>query len=84
MSSKTEGRFALSVQRSTRATQPGVHIFLQRLVRHANGMLAVTPVCTSLDEIEGEIAQLKGELEVVLREARQAFALKAGSAPSLS
>ena len=59
MSSKTEGRFALSIQRSTRATQPGVHIFLQRLVRHTNGMLAVTPVCTSLAEIEGEIEQLR-------------------------
>jgi hypothetical protein len=56
---------------------PGVHIFLQRIVRHANGMLSVTPVCSSLIEIEKEIAELKTELEEIQRQARQAFAVKA-------
>ena len=37
-------------------------------------MLAVTPVCGSLAEIEGEIDVLKGELEDVLRQARHAYA----------
>jgi hypothetical protein len=74
MTSRPESRFALSVHRAARSTQPGVHVFLQRVVRHANGMLAVTPVCSSLPEIEREIAELKGELETVLRQARHAFA----------
>jgi hypothetical protein len=69
-----ESRFALNVHRVSRSPIPTVHIFLQRIVRHANGMLAVTPVCSSLAEIEEEIDELKGELEYVLRQARQAFA----------
>jgi hypothetical protein len=77
MTAKLEGRFGLNVQRAGRSTVPGVHIFLQRLVRHTNGMLAVTPVCSSLAEIEGEIAELKRELDEIQRQARQAFAIKA-------
>jgi hypothetical protein len=77
MTSKPDGRFALNIQRSGRSTVPGVHIFLQRIVRHANGMLSVTPVCSSLIEIEKEIAELKTELEEIQRQARQAFAVKA-------
>lgn len=81
MISKSDGRFALSIQRAGRTELPGVHIFLQRIVRQPNGMLAVTPVCSSLMEIETEIAELKAELEEVLRQARQAFA-KAAAAPA--
>ncbi len=73
-----DGRFGLSIQRNSRSPAPAVHIFLQRIVRHSNGMLAVTPVCTSLAEIEGEIELLKQELETVLRQARQAFGAKRG------
>ncbi|HYC32031.1 MAG TPA: hypothetical protein VEB59_07045 [Gemmatimonadales bacterium] len=80
MTAKLEGRFALNVQRSGHSPVPGVHIFLQRLVRHTNGMLSVTPVCSSLAEIEKEIAELKSELEGIQRQARQAFASKAGGA----
>jgi len=82
MTSKTDGRFALNVQRGARAPLPGVHIFLQRIVRHANGMLSVTPVCSSLAEIEKEIAELKGELDDILRQARQAYTVKSGGAAS--
>ena len=80
MTAKLEGRFALNVQRAGHSTVPGVHIFLQRLVRHTNGMLAVTPVCSSLAEIEKEIAELKKELDDIHRQARQAFGIKAGGA----
>jgi hypothetical protein len=80
MSSKPDYRFALNVHRGSRTAAPGVHIFLQRVVRHANGMLAVTPVCSSLDQIEAEIAELKDELDDVLRQARQAFAAQARAA----
>jgi hypothetical protein len=41
-------------------------------------MLAVTPVCSSLAEIEEEIKGLRDELESVLRQARQAFDGKSG------
>jgi hypothetical protein len=82
MSSTTDHRFALNVHRSARSSAPAVHIFLQRVVRHANGMLAVTPVCGSLAEIEGEIERLQDELNGVLRQARQAFEAKNGARPS--
>jgi hypothetical protein len=77
MSAKLEGRFALNVHRPGHSAAPGVHIFLQRLVRHANGMLAVTPVCSSLADIEKEIAELKDELEDIQRQARLAFGVGA-------
>lgn len=70
-------RFGLSVHRASSSTYPTVHIFLQRLVRHANGMLAVTPACSTLAEIEGEIAVLQQELDGVLKQARQAYAARA-------
>jgi hypothetical protein len=69
-------RLALNVHRSSRSDHPTVHIFLQRVVRQANGMLAVTPVCSSLSEIEGEIENLRHELEHVSRQAREAYAPK--------
>jgi hypothetical protein len=69
-------RLALNVPRSSGSPAPTVHIFLQRVVRQANGMLAVTPVCSSLTEIETEIEDLRNELEHVLRQAREAYATK--------
>jgi hypothetical protein len=69
-------RLALNVHRSSSSPVPTVHIFLQRVVRQANGMLAVTPVCSSLPEIEGEIEGLRIELEEVLRQARAAYGTK--------
>jgi hypothetical protein len=80
MTAKLEVRFALNVQRPGPSKVPGVHIFLQRLVRHTNGMLAVTPVCATLPEIEKEIAELRSELDELHRQARQAFGFKPGGA----
>ena len=65
-------RFGLRVHRPSHSG-PSVHIYLQRLVRHANGMLSVTPACSSLAEMEGQIDQLKEELDEMLRQARRAF-----------
>ena len=84
MTSKTDGRFALNIQRGARSPLPGGHIFLQRIVRRGNRTLAVTPVCSSLAEIEKEIAELKGELDDILRQARQAYTVKSGSPASSS
>jgi len=66
-------RFGLRVHRPAHAHSPSVHIFLQHIVRHANGMLAVTPDCASLEEMEGQIGQLKDELDEMLRQTRRAF-----------
>jgi hypothetical protein len=71
--STLSSRFGLSVQRRAHAPTPSVHIFLQSIVRQANGMLSVTPACSSLPEMEGQIEQLKEELDEMLRQARQAF-----------
>ena len=74
--STNDRRLALNIHRAMRATDPTVHVFLQRMVRHPNGMLSVTPVCTSLAQIEAEIRELQQELESILHEARQANAAK--------
>jgi hypothetical protein len=71
--SSLSSRFGLRVQFSAHSRGPSVHIFLQRIVRHANGMLSVTPVCSSLEEMEGQIEELKEELDEMLRQARRAF-----------
>jgi len=73
-------RFGLNVRRPAHAVTPTVHIFLQRIVRHANGMLSVTPECSSLAEMEGQIGELKGELDELLRQARRAFREGSGQA----
>jgi hypothetical protein len=66
-------RFGLSVRQGAHASGPSAHIFLQSIVRHSNGMLSVTPVCESLAEMEGQIEQLKEELDEMLRQARRAY-----------
>jgi hypothetical protein len=73
-------RMALNVHKGSRSPLPTVHIFLQRLVRQANGMLAVTPVCSTLAEIEQEIAVLRDELDSIQREARHAYTAKVAPA----
>ena len=70
---RINSRFGLRVQQSSRGRAPVVHIFLQSVVRHSNGMLSVTPTCATLAEMEGQIDQLKQELDEMLRQTRQAF-----------
>jgi hypothetical protein len=72
-SPRLTSRFGLRVQQSSRGQSPSVHIFLQSVVRHSNGMLSVTPTCATLAEMEGQIDQLKEELDEMLRQTRQAF-----------
>jgi len=72
-------RFGLRVFRPTHHG-PSVHIYLQRLVRHANGMLAVTPDCASLAEMEEEIEEMKHELDEMLQQTRRAFREHPGAA----
>ena len=71
--SPNDHRLALNVHRHSRSRVPSVHIFLQRMVRQANGMLSVTPVCSTLAEIEEQIQDLRQELDGILGQARQAF-----------
>jgi hypothetical protein len=71
--SSLDPRFCLNVRWGARTRAPLAHVFLQRIVRHSNGMLSVTPICSSLEEVEGEIQELKEELDQVLREAQRAF-----------
>jgi hypothetical protein len=73
-------RFGLSVQHRAHASAPSTHIFLQGIVRHSNGMLSVTPVCNSLEEMETHIEQLKEDLEEMLQQARRAFRQGNGTA----
>ena len=74
--SPDDRRMALNVHKSSRSPLPTVHIFLQRVVRQANGMLSVTPICSTLAEIEQEIEELRVELDTIQRQARQAYTAK--------
>jgi hypothetical protein len=71
--SRLDSRFGLNVRWAARSRAPSVHVFLQSIVRHSNGMLSVTPVCSSLAELEEQIAHLKDELDEMQRQARRAF-----------
>jgi hypothetical protein len=72
--SALNSRFGLRVHQSSRGGPgPSVHLFLQGVVRHANGMLAITPDCASLAEMEGQIELLKAELDEMLRQTQRAF-----------
>ena len=71
--SDLDSRFGLNVRWGARSRAPSAHIFLQSIVRHSNGMLSVTPVCSSLAEMEGQVERLKEELDEVLGQARRAF-----------
>jgi hypothetical protein len=75
-------RFALNVHRAGRTQEPAAHVFLQSIVRHANGMLSVTPVCTTLEELELQIEALKRELDQVLQQGRRAFTHEPGRVAS--
>src|SRR6185295_1777078 len=66
--STDDRRMALNVHKSSRSPLPTVHIFLQRVVRQANGMLSVTPICSTLAEIEQEIEELRIELDTIQRQ----------------
>jgi len=72
-------RFGLRVHKPSHQG-PSVHIYLQRLVRHANGMLSVTADCATLEAMEDEIEQLKKELDEMLRQTRRAFREHPGAA----
>jgi hypothetical protein len=68
-------RFGLDVRRTKQPRSPSTHIYLQSIVRHANGMLFVTPECVTLAEMESQVSHLKDELDDVLRQARRAFSV---------
>ena len=72
-------RFGLRVHKPSHQG-PSVHIYLQRMVRHANGMLSVTADCATLEAMEDEIEQLKRELDEMLRQTRRAFREHPGAA----
>ncbi len=74
MTTRVEHRFGLSVRPGASGRPTWAHIFLQSIVRQANGMLAVTSPCSSLEEMESQIASLKADLDEILRQARRAFA----------
>ena len=74
MSTHMDQRFGLSVRPGASGRPTWAHIYLQSIVRQANGMLAVTTPCSSLVEMEAQIAALKAELDEMLRQSRRAFA----------
>jgi len=62
------GAFELDVQPGTPDNPASVRIALLRYTRGEDGLLFVTPECTSFEEIEGQINSLQDELDPPGRE----------------
>jgi hypothetical protein len=66
--------FELEIQPGNEVLGARMAIVLQREVRDALGRLRITPECTSLDEVEGQINMLQDELEQIRRQAKRVYA----------
>src|SRR3712207_7926517 len=64
------GAFELEVQPGSPDNPASVRVALLRYTRGEDGRLFVTPECTSLGEVEGQINSLQDELDELRERAR--------------
>ena len=67
------GALELDIRPGTANNPAGVKIALLRYTRGEDGRLFVTPECSSLEEIEGQINSLQDELDEIRERARRTF-----------
>jgi hypothetical protein len=67
------GAFALDIIPGTPDSLASVRLALLRYTRGEDGRLFITPKCASLEELEGQINSLQGELDKIRERARRAF-----------
>ena len=74
------GLFTLHIEPATQAMPARVSVALSSPVADAGGVLHMTPVCMTLDELESCINALQDELDVLRAEARRTFITTMGHA----
>ena len=67
------GAFELDLQPGDDVTSAHLRIALQRYTMGEDRRVFITPECTSLEEIEGQINSLQDELDTLRARARRAF-----------
>jgi hypothetical protein len=67
------GAFELDIRPGTPDSSASVRIALLRYTRGEDGRLLITPECSSLEELEGQINSLQDELDEIRERARRAF-----------
>jgi hypothetical protein len=65
--------FELDIRPGTPDDPAGVRIALQKAAFDPSGRVFVTPECSSLEELEGQINSLQDELDEIRERARRAF-----------
>jgi hypothetical protein len=63
----------LEIKPGTPDSPAGVKIALLRYVRGEDGRLFITPDCSSLEEVAGQINSLQDELDEIRERAQRAF-----------
>ena len=69
----TRGTFALSIRPGDPTTPARVRVMIQSHITDESGRLFITPECTSLDELEGQINALQDDLDELRARAKRAF-----------
>ena len=69
----TLGTFALYIRPGDPLTPARVRIVIQDHLTHEDGRVFITPECTSLDELEGQINALQDDLDEIRARAKRAF-----------
>ena len=69
----TLGTFALYIHPGDPTTPARVRVMIQSPIADENGRLFLTPECTSLDELEGQINALQDNLDELRARAKRAF-----------
>jgi hypothetical protein len=77
---RATGTFTLRIQRNEDHELTRVAVTIPGAIPEADGTVAVTPDCITLDEVESWINTLQDELDLLRVEARQAFDVLAGHA----
>ena len=67
------GALELEIQPGTPDNPAGIRIALLRYTRGEDRRLFITPECTSVEEVEGQINSLQDELDEIRERARRAF-----------
>jgi hypothetical protein len=77
---RTAGMFVLNVEPETPAMPGRVSIALTGAAPDHQGVIHVSPICMSLDELEGYINALQDDLDVIRGQARRVFTTTMGHA----
>jgi hypothetical protein len=67
------GALELKMQPGTPGDPASIRVALLRHVRGEDGCLFITPECTSVEEVEGQLNSLQDKLDEIRKRAHRAF-----------